>query len=73
MKMETKVTMKPTEVGMYVSDWSKTGTFTFSEQSGDSENVISLELGMHLMKQLQEKFTQEVEEFETKLNEKETV
>tara|TARA_Y100000310_G_C20466350_1_gene707832 strand:- start:81 stop:278 length:198 start_codon:yes stop_codon:yes gene_type:complete len=65
--------MKPTEAGMYLSDWSKTGAFTFSEFNGDVENTISLEVPMHLLKQLQEKINQEVEEFETKQLEKENV
>ena len=73
MKMETKVTMKPTDASVYVSDWSKTGSFTFSEQNGDTENSISVEVPMHLLKKLQEKLNKDIEEFETQQIEKETV
>ena len=72
MKMETKVTMKPTDASMYLSDWSKTGSFTFTEYNGEVENTISLEVPMHLLKQLQGKINKEVSEFETNEIEKET-
>jgi len=58
---------------MYLSDWSKTGSFTFTEYNGEVENTISLEVPMHLLKQLQGKINKEVSEFETNEIEKETV
>lgn len=77
MKIEKKVTLKPTECSMHISNWGRNAIFTMTETNGDNENIVDLEVSLPLLRELQEKINSEVEEYDAKQeeirNEKEAV
>tara|TARA_Y100000310_G_scaffold232063_1_gene234794 strand:- start:2226 stop:2537 length:312 start_codon:yes stop_codon:yes gene_type:complete len=77
MKIEKRITLKPTECSMHISSWGKSASFTLTEMDGDAENIVALEMSLPLLRELQAKIDSEVEEYDAKQeevqNEKETV
>ena len=71
MRTEKTIRLKPSDCSVYISDWSDNAYFAFTEKGEELSNVITLDVTLLQLRELQKAINSDLAKYDAKQLEKE--